>query len=117
MKTKLLFAMLLSFGASVEASAEARLLLQCNLDIAPITAVKVIASGGSLVIHEKRLGYSFTARPLPAAEWSARSINLQDPEDEITGVLRKEGNGWNYTFTRSDGWRMSAGAECFEARD
>lgn len=114
MKT-ILIALALTLPLFARAEEAPGLLLQCDLSIAPISNVKITSLNGKLTIWEKRLGYPYEARELGDAEWAARKITLQDAADEITGTLYKNGHGWTVEFTRTDGWRMIAGVDCFEA--
>ncbi len=97
--------------------AEPRVLLDCFLDVAPITHVRVMEVEGKLMILEKRLGYSFTSRSLDPVQWKNRNLLLEDPQDEIHGSIWKAGLYWDYKFQRSDGWQMSSSAACFEAKN
>lgn len=112
MKTLALFILAAFATHAPSANAEEKILLWCQIGYAPLEAVKVIANDAGLMIYEKRLGDSWTSRPLEEAQWKARELRLEDPEDEITGTLTKVGPGWNYHFTRSDGWHMIGGADC-----
>ena len=88
-------------------------ILECGFEFMPMQSIQVYKFDHKLRIFETKPDSPVTSRILPEEQWNKKQIDLLVDAD-TTGLLYKEGRGWNFIFKTRGGATISSGADCNE---